>query len=278
MWIGSHVSIRRGYKEAAVTAAGLGGTAFQYFPKNPRSLGVKPFDRADAERCASYCREKGIRSIGHSPYPCNLAAGDEAQRRRTVESLRNDLEIAEACGSVGTVVHFGIYKGPDALAGYRNVIRSLDEVLEGWDGEARLLVENQAGDHGAMGAAFEELAQVRSLSRYPEKVGYCLDTCHLFASGVWNGETSAEWLDRVRATGALQALAAVHLNESKYGSGSRRDRHAPVGRGMIGDEAIGWLLSIPEVRAVPIVLETPEEAGASHRDQIAALRLLADDR
>lgn len=274
--LGSHVSIRRGYKAAAETAAGMGATAFQYFPKNPRSLGVKPFNRADAERCAAFCREHGLRSIAHSPYPGNPAHEDRQRRELTAVSLRNDLEIAEACGSVGVVVHFGSCRSSDPLEGYRNVIATIDEVVGDWDGKALLLLENQAGDHGPMGMTLEELVQVRNLSGHPERVGLCLDTCHLFASGVWDGRPSAEWLDKARATGALQALAAVHLNESRHESGSRRDRHAPIGQGAIGDEGIAWLLGLPEVRAVPIVMETPEAGGATHRDQLARLRELAD--
>jgi deoxyribonuclease-4 len=269
--IGSHVSISRGYREAAVTAASLGATAFQYFPKNPRSLAPKRFDRPDAERCAEYCREHGLMSIGHSPYPTNLAAEEDGQRKRTVESLLNDLDIADACGSVGIVVHFGIYKGSDALQGYKNIISTLDDILSRWDGRAKLLIENQAGDHAPMGTTFEELFQIRSLCNYPDKIGFCLDTCHLFASGVWDGGISEEWLAKVRDTGALNHLAAVHLNESKYGSGLRKDRHAPIGMGEIGDKAIAWLLTLAEFRNVPLVLETPEQPGFSHADQIRQL-------
>ncbi len=119
MFIGSHVSIRKGFLGAARTAAAIGGTAFQYFPKNPRSLSVKEFDHADAEACAAFCRREGIISIAHAPYPANLAAEDPHMQEVTVQSLLNDLEIVEACGSIGLVVHFGKYKGKDPLQGYK---------------------------------------------------------------------------------------------------------------------------------------------------------------
>ncbi|CAM4206722.1 deoxyribonuclease IV [Paenibacillus tarimensis] len=267
--IGSHVSIKRGFKGAAEEARGLGGLAYQYFPKNPRSLGVKELDRREAERCASYCRENGIASIAHSPYPVNLAfapGSDHAQR--TAVSLLNDLEIAEACGSLGTVVHFGIYKGPDILEGYRHIIASLDRVLKEWTGAAKLLIENQAGDHAPMGTTFDELVQIRSLSRYPEKIGFCLDTCHLFASGVWN-ETNGEcWMEKARELEYFDHLAAIHLNDSRYESGSRRDRHAAIGQGRIGEPNLRWLLAQPEIRSVPLILETPEPEGYTHRKQL----------
>lgn len=266
--IGSHVSIRRGYKEAAASAVAMGAKAYQYFPKNPRSLLVKTFDRPDAARCAAYCREQDLLSIAHAPYPVNLAAVDPAQRARTAESLLNDLEIADACGSIGVVVHFGIYKGPDILEGYRSIIHALDDVLGQWTGSAKLLIENQAGDHAVMGTTFEELVQIRSLSKHSHRIGFCLDTCHLFAAGVWDGTNEAAWSDKARAIGYLDHLAAVHLNDSVHASGARRDRHAPVGQGMIGADAFRRLLAIPELRGIPIVLETPESADYSHRDQI----------
>jgi apurinic endonuclease (APN1) len=259
MRIGCHVSIRGGYAEAAVRAARLGCAAFQYFPKNPRALGLKAFDRADARRCAEYCRERGIVSIAHAPYPVNLAAERPEQRERMAASLLNDLDIAEACGSIGVVVHFGIYKGADPLAGYRLIIDALNAVLGRWTGEAKLLIENQAGDHAPMGTTIEELVQIRRLCAHPERVGFCLDTCHLFASGEWNGRNEADWFRRARELNYFDHLAVVHANDSLHGSGRRIDRHAPLGAGRIGEESFRRLLSAPELRRVPHVLETPEE-------------------
>ena len=134
MILGSHVSTRGGYYEAAKRAALQGAQAFQYFPKNPRSLAVKPFDLSDAQRCARYCKANGIVSIAHSPYPTNVASEDEKHRQLTALSLLNDLEIAEACGSLGVVVHFGVYKGSDPLAGYRNAVITLSAVADSGTG------------------------------------------------------------------------------------------------------------------------------------------------
>jgi len=269
---GCHVSIGKGYYEAARSAQRQGASAFQYFPKNPRSLAVKSYDAADAMRCARYCREQGLLSIAHSAYPANLAADDPDQAARVAESLRNDLEIAEACGSLGVVVHFGIYKGKEPLQGYRNIIAALDRVLAGWEGAAKLLIENQSGEHARMGMTVEELAQVRSLSRHPELVGYCLDTCHLYASGEWDGSNEAEWLERAATSGVLAELVAVHLNDSLHPSGSLRDRHARLGEGCIGAAALQRLVTQEALRHVPLVLETPKEADSTHRGQLQTVR------
>lgn len=217
-------------------------------------------------------QDNGLFSIAHSPYPTNLASEDPAQQDQTAASLINDLEIAEMCGSVGVVVHFGIYKGKDPLQGYKNIIQCLDKTLSAWQGKAKLLIENQAGDHALMGTTFEELVQIRSLARYPEKIAFCLDTCHLFASGVWSEPENLSFAKHARKLGYMEHLAAVHMNDSVYPSGSRRDRHAAVGEGCIGEEGLSAFLKLPELQAIPVVLETRKDQDGTHSDQIRLLK------
>ncbi|GFN32365.1 hypothetical protein PCURB6_26250 [Paenibacillus curdlanolyticus] len=207
-----------------------------------------------------------------------MAAQDEEQRSRNVISLLNDLQIAEACGSIGVVVHFGIYKGSEPLAGYQSIIRTLNEVTARWDGRAKLLIENQAGDHAFMGTTFEELATIRSLCMQPQQIGFCLDTCHLFASGVWNGEPDASWLAKAANTGVLPHIAAIHFNDSRYDSAQRKDRHAAIGMGKIGEQGLRWLLQAPEFSKVPFVLETPTDGAGSHQQQLETMVLWATGR
>ncbi|MCI3922520.1 deoxyribonuclease IV [Paenibacillus sp. TRM 82003] len=272
--VGCHISIRNGYAGAARTAVSIGATAFQFFPKNPRGLSIKDFSVTDAADCAAVCREHGIRSIAHTTYATNLAA-EGALREPTIRSLRNDLDIAEACGSEGVVVHFGKWKtGKDPLEGYKIIIAALNEVLHDWNGKAKLLIENQAGEGTRIGATFEELASVRQLSAYPDKIGFCLDTCHLFASGVWNGRNWRELLAAARSLPYLEHLKALHLNDSVYGSGSCRDRHANVGAGEIGSAALAELLETPELAGLPVVLETPIPVSSSHQAEIDYVRTL----
>lgn len=273
---GCHLSIRNGYLAAAKTAARLGAEAYQYFPKNPRSLQTKAFDPRDAEACRTFCRSAGLVSVAHAPYPVNPAA-DPERAEAAANSVRNDLAIAEACGSIGVVVHFGVCKGDDPLAGYRNVIGWLDRVLDGWTGRAKLLLENEAGDRGPFGTTPEELGQIRALCARPDAIGFCLDTCHLFASGEWDGRNTAALAARGYRTGFWDALEAVHVNDTPYPSGSRRDRHAPPGEGRIGEAGFRGLLRLPEIRRVPLLLETPVSPGYGHAEQMAALRRWAEE-
>src|SRR5690554_4002292 len=117
MRIGCHVSIRHGFHAAAQYALNIGCGAFQYFPKNPRSLSVKLFDSANTARCKEFCVTHQLQSIAHTPYPVNLATDNEQLKTMTVLSLLNDLAIADACGSIGIVVHYGKYSGQDPLQG-----------------------------------------------------------------------------------------------------------------------------------------------------------------
>lgn len=274
MRVGCHVSIRHGYLEAARTAYAIGAGCFQFFGKNPRSLRVKQYDIRDAEKCRAFCQDKDLQSIIHSSYPVNLCTEDAEIRELTVETLKNDLEIAEACGSLGVVVHFGQYKGEDVLSGYRLMIEMLNRILAGWSGKAKLLIENNAGQGNRMGTSLEELTQVRSLLDEPQKTGFCLDTCHAFASGLWSGDDWPQVAEKMRQLDYFSSLVAVHLNDSLYPSGSFRDRHASIGEGRIGDAAFAEFLRTPELQDLPLVLETPGKRNGGHREEIAHVQAL----
>lgn len=268
MYIGCHVSIRKGYLEAAKTAKSIGAKAFQYFPKNPRSLAVKTFDLHDALACKEFSWSHNLLSIAHSPYPTNIATGNEAQQHVIVQSMLNDLDIVEACGSIGLVVHFGKYKGKDPLQGYKNSLQCLNEVLSQWNGRALILIENQAGEGTRMGTTLEEFIQIRLLSLYPEKIGFCFDTCHAFASGLWNYGQWSEVAEKAEGLGYFSHLKAVHLNDSLFPSGSCRDRHANIGHGYIGDQGLRQFLQTPYLKNIPLILETPTPANGSHQQEI----------
>jgi deoxyribonuclease-4 len=273
MYIGSHVSTKGGYAEAAKNALAMGAKAFQYFPKNPRSLNIKSFNVQDAEACAQFCTEHGMLSIGHAPYPLNLAAEVE-MHSVMLDALMNGLDITNTCGSVGLVVHFGKYAGKDSLEGYKNIIQLLNKTLVQWHGKALILLENQAGEGKRMGTTFEELTQIRGLCAYPEKIGFCLDTCHAFASGLWNGDNWSEVEASGEKLGYFTHLKAVHLNDSRYPAGSLRDRHANIGHGHIGDDRFRILLNSAHIRDIPIVLETEPKENGTHQSEITHVKQL----
>ncbi|MGO4542817.1 deoxyribonuclease IV [Paenibacillus sp. 2TAB19] len=277
MRLGSHVRMSKGYLNAAKEAVKIGATAFQYFPKNPRSLSVKDYNRKDAEACAAYCQEQGLVSVAHTPYPTNLSVEDPEMQEITIRSLKNDLDIADACGSIGLVVHFGKYKGTgDPLTGYKLMINMINNVLMNYKGKTLLLIENNAGQGGKMGITLEELVQIRKLTDYPELIGYCLDTCHAFASGLWTGHNWADLVEKGTQLEYFADLKAIHLNDSVYPSGSFKDRHAQVGKGYIGANAMMQLLQSSVIGELPILLETPTSDNYSHKDEITYILELAN--
>lgn len=272
MKIGSHISIRGGYAKAARRAMDMGAQSFQYFPKNPRSLHIKEFDTRDAARCKLFCEEAGIVSIAHTPYPVNLAIDerdDSELFNLTVSSIQNDLNIAEACGSLGVVVHFGHYKGIEPLQGYKNILQCLNKVLASWEGKAKILIENQAGHGQLMGTTLEEMVNIRSLSQYPEKIGFCFDTCHAFTAGLWDTSVSQSLFEKGVTLDYWKNLVAVHLNDSRFPYGSGQDRHARVGEGYIGEKALQELLSFRGMEHVAIVMETDVGDDGTHQEDIA---------
>lgn len=291
--IGCHISIRNGYLAAAKQARQIDVGAFQYFPKNPRSLTVKKFDVQDAIAAAQYCQEHGIVSVAHAPYPTNLAV--DRLRDDVDRSLLNDLTIAEACGSIGVVVHFGHQshfskggpRGESALTPYMNIVERLNRILAIWDGQAKLLIENESGQHGTMGTTLLELAQIREMCDYPHKIAFCFDTCHAYASGMWLGEggyhreneekrgsvagevkADETWEKEARKVGFLQHVEVIHLNDSQFPAHSRRDRHANIGKGTIGLQRFRSLLTVPELHHIPLILETPVESEQGQRDEL----------
>ncbi len=272
MIFGCHVSIKDGYLGAAMLANKKGASAFQFFPKNPRSLVVKEYDQMDALSCKEYCDIHQLQSIIHTPYPTSLTPNED-KKNLTIQSIINDLSIADACGAIGVVIHFGSpIHTSDPLQSYHLMIDMLNSVLEQWQGQALILLENIAG--GSMGVTLEEHVQVRSLSQFPEKIGFCFDTCHAYASGLWSGENTKELLQKGTTLNYWSEVKAFHLNNSKYKSGSGKDRHANIFQnGFIKETDFNDLLTFPMFQNIPFILETPKDEGVSYDDEIAQLQL-----
>ncbi|WP_186577275.1 deoxyribonuclease IV [Aquibacillus kalidii] len=268
-----HVSIKNGYLGAAKLAKKYNCQAFQYFPKNPRSLTVKDYDKADAALCKKYCKENGMISISHSPYPTNLTPTFD-KKQNVVDSLLNDLDISEACGSIGVVVHFGKDKDDDnPLNSYKLMIETLNQTLEAWSGNCKVLIENNVGIPGVMGTTIEEVTQVRKLVDYPDKIGFCFDTCHAFASGIWTGDNWDDFADKANELEYFDHLVAIHFNNSKYEVGSGKDRHANIFyNGKIKEDQWNKLLSSPFIKEIPFILETPDDLGITQQDEIKQLQ------
>jgi deoxyribonuclease-4 len=274
MKIGCHISVAKGFLKASQRAKELGATAFQVFTKNPRGLRPKKVDVKDAEAGVRFCREADITLVAHTPYITNLSTPKADLHEVTIRSIREDLRIAEAYGAIGAVVHCGKHVGKGVEYGTQRMIETLNLILSEYDGPVKLLLENTAGQGSELGLTIEDLVAIREATDHPEKIGFCFDTCHAFAAGVWSEETFDQLVETMERTGYLDHLIAIHFNDSKAPFNSRKDRHEKIGKGEIGSAALALFLHCDRFEGLPIILETPVEDEAEYADEIRYLHEL----
>ncbi len=278
MKIGCHISVGKGFYKASQRASELNATAFQVFTKNPRALRPKKLNERDAQQGKNYCQENGIILVAHTPYITNLSTPKEDLHELTIRSIKEDLQIANAYGAVGAVVHCGKHVGKGEEYGRTRMVETLNKILADYEGDTKLLLENTAGQGSELGLTIRELAEIREATDYPEKIGFCFDTCHGFAAGIWSGSTFSELVDEMKTTGYLSHLVAIHFNDSKVPFNSRKDRHEKIGKGEIGAEALAKFLRCDDFQHLPIVLETPVEDEREYMDEIAYLHRLRQEK
>jgi deoxyribonuclease-4 len=274
MKIGCHISVAKGFAKAAKRAKELGAESFQVFTKNPRGLKPKKIDAEDANRGKLYCVENGIVLVAHTPYITNLSTPKPDLQEVTIRSIKEDLTIAEAYGAVGAVVHCGKHVGEGEEYGRKRMVETLNLILQEYVGPTKLLLENTAGQGSELGLTIRELVEIRNATDYPEKIGFCFDTCHAFAAGIWNRETFDALVGEMEETGYLDHLVAIHYNDSKAPYNSRKDRHEKIGQGEIGAESLALFLKAPQFAGMPVILETPVEDEAEYAEEIQYLHQL----
>jgi deoxyribonuclease-4 len=251
----------------------------QIFLKNQRQWAMPPLT-ADAVRAfAAARRATGIRHVfAHASYLVNLASPDPRAWRRAVRVFHDELERAEALGLLAVVIHPGSHLGAGPAAGLTRVTAALDEVTRRTRGyRVRIALENTAGGGDTLGRTFAELGTLLGRAREPERLGVCVDTCHLFAAGHdirGPGGYEAAMAEAARHVG-LRRVLAFHLNDAGAPLGSGLDRHAHIGRGHLGRGAFRRLLTDRRFTRVPMVLETPKEPEpAADLRNLALLRRL----
>jgi deoxyribonuclease-4 len=265
MHIGAHVSSSGGIHTAIDRAVAIGAESVQVFTQSPRTWRQTNHDPATFDLFREKREEGDIQGVlCHALYLCNFAAPDDAVYEKSVAALRSTMEIASAIGADGVVVHVGSHLGTGLDKGLERVVPALAQVLELSSDTTWLLMENSAGTGGTIGRSIDELATIYDrLDRHP-RLGICLDSCHLYASGVDVTDRAAfdACIDEVDATIGLDRLRALHVNDSAEPLGSNRDRHANMGEGLLGDD-LGVFLAHPKLQGLPAVLETagPDKRG-----------------
>jgi deoxyribonuclease-4 len=257
---GAHCS--GGIKKSLDKAVEMGADAVQLFAQSPRTWRFPDHDPADLDGFRERRAETGLGAFVHALYLVNLATPDDEMYRKSVETMRSTVDAACAIGADGVVFHIGSHLGAGFEAGLARIVPALEQVLERCADDTWLLMENTAGAGGTIGRSLEELAIIFEALDQHERLGICLDSCHLYASGVDVGDraTLDELLDELDMRIGLDRLRALHANDSKAPLGSNRDRHENIGQGLIG-ERLGAFVSHPELQDLPVVLEVPGADG-----------------
>ena len=257
MLFGAHCS--GGIKGALDRAIEIGADAVQLFAQSPRMWRFPAHAEEDLARFRERRAEAGIGAVlVHALYLCNLATPDEVVFGKSLETMRATVDAASAIEADGVVFHVGSHLGTGFEAGLERCVPALREVLEHCSDTTWLLVENSAGAGGTIGRSIEELAAIVDALDRHERLGVCLDSCHLYVSGVDVGEPKlvASTLKEVDKRIGLDRLRALHVNDAAAPLGSNRDRHANVLEGELG-ERLGAFLAHKAVQGLPAVMETP---------------------
>ncbi len=274
--IGCHLSSAKGFAAMGRQAMELGADTFQFFTRNPRGSRAKELDTADAAALAALLRERRFAPIiAHAPYTLNLCGAEEKNRQFARETMADDLRRMEHLPGQYYNFHPGSHVGQGVETGIALIAEGLSAVLRPGQ-STTVLLETMAGKGSEVGGRFEELRAI--LDRLPpeQNVGVCLDTCHVWDGGYdIAGDLDGVLTEFDRVIG-LDRLKAVHLNDSLNPLGARKDRHARIGEGCIGLEALTRVVRHPALRALPFCLETPNDLPGYARE-IALLRTAAQD-
>ena len=272
--IGCHLSSTKGFAAMGRQALGLGADTFQFFTRNPRGSRVKPLDEADAAALTALLKERNFAPvIAHAPYILNLASEKEENRRFAAGTMADDLARLEHVPGQLYNFHPGSHVGQGMEQGIAYIAEGLNAILRP-EQTTTVLLETMAGKGSEVGGRFEQLRSILDRVELGEKMGVCLDTCHVWDGGydiVSDLDGVLAEFDRVIGLGRLKA---IHLNDSKNPLGARKDRHECIGAGYIGLAAMERIVNHPALRGLPFCLETPNELPGYQRE-IGLLRELA---
>ena len=269
MLIGAHVSTAGGLDRVVERAVAMRCDAIQIFHQSPRAWRPTAYSERDyAAFRAGFARSKRLRSVViHAVYLINCASREPEIRSKSIASLTHALRVGDGIGAAGVVLHAGARKGEPHGASMRRAAKAIAQALA--DSESTpVLLENTAGTQGPLGRNFEELGELLELLDGNPRVGICIDSCHLLASGyeIRTAEALASVVDELDRHVGLERLRCLHVNDSKIPLGGNRDQHAAPGEGELGRKGLAVFLSEPRFEGLPAVLET----GSGARGDIGA--------
>jgi deoxyribonuclease-4 len=277
MRLGAHMSISGGVEQAVVRGQEVGCETVQIFTKNSNQWKAKPLTAAEIKAFREACLAAGMGPvIAHSAYLINLAAPDEVLYEKSIQASLDELQRCELLDIPYLVIHPGAHMGTGEGQGLARIAAAISRIHRETPAlRAELTLEITAGQGTALASKFEHFATILEQVEAPERLGFCLDTCHLLAAGY--DFRTRQGYDRMMETWddlvGIERIRAIHLNDSKKDLGSRVDRHEHIGQGCIGAQGFELLLNDPRLSQLPMVLETPKEDNADVRN-LAMLRSL----
>ncbi len=271
--IGCHLSSSKGFYNMGEEALSINADTFQFFTRNPRGGAAKAIDPVDAQKLNDLMREKNFAKIlAHAPYTLNPCAEKEYVREFAYNTMLDDLKRMEFVPNNMYNFHPGSHVGQGVEKGIELISSTLNSIL--WEEQTTtVLLETMAGKGSEVGSKFEELREIIDRVQLKEKMGVCLDTCHVYDGGydiVNNLDGVLTQFDKIVG---LERLKAIHINDSKNPFASHKDRHEKIGEGSIGIEAFERIINHPALRGLPFYLETPNELDGYARE-IEALKSL----
>lgn len=259
IYIGSHISSSKGYKAMANQAHKLGADTFAFFTRNPRGGRAKDIDTSDVKEYVILAKEYSFgKIVAHAPYTMNLCAAKEEIRSFAKEVLADDLKRMEHISGNYYNFHPGSHVGQGTEVGIEVIAEVLNEVLTP-EQNTLVLLETMSGKGTEVGGKFQEIQAIIDKVHLKEKLGVCLDTCHVWDAGYDIVNQLDEVLEEFDQVIGLSNLKAIHFNDSMNPLESHKDRHAKVGEGMIGEEAMLRIAHHPLLQGIPFILETPND-------------------
>ena len=266
-YIGCHLSVTDGYEAMGRTIKRLGGNTFAFFTRNPRGGKTKPLNREDTDALLRYMEQQQFGPIvAHGSYTMNLCSSNECTRTNGLDMLAQDLERMEYLPGNYYNFHPGSHTGLGTEAGIRLIADALNRVLTPKT-QTTVLLETMAGKGSEIGSTFDELREIIDRVDYPEKLGVCLDTCHVWDAGYDLAGDPDGVLHLFDEVIGISRLKAVHFNDSKNDCGSHKDRHAKLGQGAFGVETLKRIALHPLLKDLPFILETPTD-HEGYREEI----------
>lgn len=269
--LGTHMSIAGGLNKTAQNVVKMNANTMQIFSRNPRGSNFKNPSEKEVEEFQKIRKEHHFGPIlAHAPYTMNLASAKPEVYEFACDVIREDIQRMDNLGIESIVFHPGSHTGIGTEAGIENIIRGLNQAITESQ-NIMVLLETMSGKGTEIGVHFEELKTIRDGVNHPEKVGICLDTCHVFSAGYDIVNHLEEVLNELDENIGLSYLRAIHLNDSMIPFGSRKDRHATIGDGEIGLEALMKVITNPRLAGIPFYLETPLD-DAGHKKEIQMIK------